>query len=465
MQKMIEEAMKKQAQGKARSSRAPRARSSVARAPARKRRTPRYPGAGSRIGGSVGSALGNYIVPGVGGAVGGALGSVVGGGAQALVNRISGFGDYSVSKNSLVFNQDAVPEFSANNERCTLISHREFITDIRSGPTVVGAGTLFDIETFRINPTISETFPWLSSIGECYEQYVVQGMVFEFKSTSATAVSSTNTAMGTVVLATQYNSLSPEFTSKQQMENYEFSQSTVPSNSVLHPIECDPSQTQCGGIFNMYIPGGESGDVRLYDLGRFSIATVGMQAANTVIGELWVSYKICLLKPRITGVTEVADHWTLEASSITATEPLGDWTAAILSPSSTSSAENGSFTALTGINKMIINPAFFGVICVQLAYILPADASDQSSPTMTATGPITDVTSDYLGYSSAVYFNNVHAIVNGLSMFSIGYFKCQGGYTNSGLPMTITWNNMINIESPVASANLVIMSVPANLVD
>lgn len=450
---------KKQAQAKPKA--APR---TSTRSSSRRSTNYRYPGLGSKIGGALGSAAGNYVAPGVGGAVGGALGSVVGGGAQALVKKISGFGDYNVSKNSLVYNRDAVPEFSSKNERCTMITHREFICDVRSGPTVSGAGTLFDAQTFRINPTVSETFPWLSSIAECYEQYVVQGMVFEFKTTSATAVSSTNTALGTVVLATQYNSLSPAFTSKQQMENYEFSQSTVPSNSVLHPIECDPNQTQCGGIFNMYIPGADAGDVRLYDIGRFSIATVGMQAANTVIGELWVSYKICLLKPRITGVTEVADHWILDAASVSEVRPLGTYGNAVLSSSSSSSADPGSFTTLTADTVLTINPSFFGVISVQLVYYLPANATAQTMPTIVASGPVTDITTTFFGFASAAVYNRVVTNGTGLAAYSSYIFKCNGGYTNSGTPMTLTFGTMLNMEVPF-NANLIVMSIPSNLVD
>lgn len=421
-----------------------------------------YPGVGRQIGGSVGSFIGNSLVPGVGGVVGNALGSVVGQGAQSLVKRISGFGDYNVTKNSLVYNQDAVPEFSVNNERCTMITHREFIQDIRSGPTLSGSGTLFNSQTFRINPSIAETFPWLSSIADNYEQYVVQGMVFEYKTTSATAVSSTNTALGTVILATQYNSLSNDFTNKQQMENYEFSQSGCPSQSILHPIECDPLQTQCGGIFNMYVPGSTSGDIRLYDIGRFTIATVGQQAANTVLGELWVSYKICALKPRITGVTEAADHWNLDAATVAEALPLGTYTLASLSTSSSSYAQAGAFTTLISNTAFTINPSFFGTICVILNYYLPANATPQTMPTAVLTGPITDLTTTFLGYAANAIFNRVVTNANGLAATSLFFFKCDGGYTNSGVPMTVTFNALSNVETPF-NAELIVMAVPPNL--
>jgi uncharacterized membrane protein len=232
-----------------------------------------------------------------------------------LTKTITGFGDYQVKKNALVYNVDAVPEFS-NDKRCTIVTHREMICDIQGS-------TNFSSQVFRINPAIATTFPWLSSIAGNYEQYVIQGLVFEFKSTSAYALSSSNAALGTVIMATQYNSLSPAFTNKQQMENYEFAQSSTPVHSLLHACECDPSQTANQGLFYVNNPNDQDGDARLYDLGRFTIATQGMQATGYNLGELWVSYKICLLKPKLVGVQNVADWFQLDYANITPSLPFG----------------------------------------------------------------------------------------------------------------------------------------------
>jgi len=394
---------------------------------------------------------GNYVVPGVGGAVGGALGSVVGQGAHALVKRITGFGDYQVSKNSLVYNVDAIPEFSVNNERCTVISHREFISDIKSS-------TSFNLNSFRINPAIPDTFPWLYTIAQNYEQYVVQGMVFEYKTVSATAIGSTNTGLGTIVMATQYNSLSPLFDNKQQMENYEFSQSSVPSQSILHAIECDPTQTQCGGIFNMFDPNATSGDTRLYDIGRFNIATVGMQAANVPIGELWVSYKICLLKPRLVGVTDIADFFTLDAASVTTLLPLGSKDLA------TPKSYNSNFINITSGTTITIDPSFVGLLQITYAVTYSAAMSVCRLPTLTfvSGSTVTEVTNTFTstGLQS----------VNGLggssnALFAVYYVKCGGGYIPStGQIPTISFANAIFTGAAPATAVLGFVSMPDNMV-
>lgn len=407
-------------------------RSSYAAKPRRQyksRSNYKYPGVGRKIGQSIGGIAGNYLVPGVGGSIGGVVGGAVGDTAQALVKRITGFGDYQISKNSLVYNVDAVPEFGISNERCTMICHREFITDI-SGTTS------FALNEYRINPAISDTFPWLSAIAKNYEQYVVQGMVFEFKTTSATAIGSTNTSLGTVVMATQYNSLAPDFTNKQQMENYEFSQSSVPSQSILHAIECDPSQTQCGGIFNMYNPNDDSGDTRLYDIGKFNIATVGMQAAS-IIGELWVSYKICLLKPRLASVNDVMDGYTALASTITEVYPIG--TLGTLTPF----VDNSGFTSpnVTTANRIDVDPGYSGLLQVTVYYNLSSTITTSfTMPYISFSGNGSNITLDYLGYTTTDLQTqlNMSGGAANKTCSQVGYFRVDGGWVSPGVKSYIS---------------------------
>ena len=61
---------------------------------------------------------------------------------------------------------------------------------------------VFKIDSYLINAANPKTFPWLSQIAANYEQYDIEGMVF-----SADALNSTKTALGTVMMATQYDVL------------------------------------------------------------------------------------------------------------------------------------------------------------------------------------------------------------------------------------------------------------------
>jgi len=266
--------------------------------------------AGNALGTIAGGAAGAFLGGPAGAVVGAPIGRWLGSAAGRLVSTIAGFGDYDVKVNSLnpgaLIPVEKVPEFQNLGSRCTIIRHKEFIQDIVTSATS-GA---FQIIPFRIQPGASNTFPWLSQVAQNYEQYRVLGMIFEYKTSSGSL--STTGQLGTVIMASQYNSLSPAFNSKQEMENYEFGCSTVASASLVHPIECDPSQTQCGGVFNIdttnTIPA--TGDLRMYDLARFNIATAGMPNASETVGELWVSYEVCLMKPRLVPDTgSLSDHW------------------------------------------------------------------------------------------------------------------------------------------------------------
>jgi len=184
-----------------------------------------------------------------------------------------------------------------------VVSHREYIQDITSSVPFIG-------ENFPLNPGMKQTFPWLSQIADNFEEWIPEAMIFEYKTTSSNTVVNTtnsNPGLGTVIMATQYNSLNNDFGNKQQMENYENAVSVDPSRSVVHGIECAKGQTPLQPMYvrtgDLSATSGVSNDLRFYDLGKMTIATVGQQTNNFVIGELWISYRVRFLKPRLqTGV-------------------------------------------------------------------------------------------------------------------------------------------------------------------
>ena len=420
----------------------------------------KYAGAGRKIGNAIGTAIG-----GLAGnpAVGGAIGAAVGHGAHALMKTVTGFGDYNVSKNSLVYNSDAVPQFTGN-DRCTVISHREFVGDIRGS-------TNFEIATYDINPANSQLFPWLSGIAQNYEEWVAQGIIFEFKTTCATAVASTNTALGTVVMATQYNSYAPQFINKQQMENYEFCQSTVPSASILHPVECDPKMTANGGLFYVNNDGyAANADQRLYNIGKFNIATIGMQAAAT-IGELWVTYKICFMKPKLQSNVSFSDHYILDATNISSATPFGTSAAITMSNSSSSypykdtdqantALITSPWSGVTSNQYLYINPNFVGrlLIVYQLA---PAAGGSYVDPTITVFGNCSIVSTPALNYGFVNSPKQYLATENDQQYCFL--VNCTGG-TNGVIYPYIQFSAG-TVSGAGGSANLAIYSVPSNLIN
>lgn len=253
----------------------------------------------SAIGGSLGTAIGTALGAALGGPGGAGVGGMIGNAGGNFISKLMGHGDYAVTnapqlqENNLVLaNAAQMPQFGTGKVACKFV-HREFLGDVYSS-TTPGA---FKITDFPINPGLDSTFPWLSGVvGAKFQQYRINGMSFEFRSMSGDALNSTNTALGSVIMSTDYDSADNTFASKQEMENTEYGVSCKPSVNMMHGIECARAQTPVSELFIRAFDVPANKDIRLYDMGRFSIATVGCQAASVNLGELWVSYDIDCFK-------------------------------------------------------------------------------------------------------------------------------------------------------------------------
>lgn len=206
---------------------------------------------------------------------------------------ITGLGDYNIKSNSLM--SGGVPKITNGaNLRELMISHTEYIGDVVSHET---PGE-FALSNFMLNPGNASCFPWLSQIATCFQQYKFQGLVFFFKTMSSDALNSTNTALGQVMMGTNYNVTQPNFDDSFEMINTEFSSVCKPSCSLAHGIECAPSDTP---VDELYISNGgavpEGGTPQFYNFANFQIATNGLQGSSVNIGQLHVSYQVALLKP------------------------------------------------------------------------------------------------------------------------------------------------------------------------
>jgi hypothetical protein len=216
-------------------------------------------------------------------------------------------GRYRVGKNSIM---NQVPRMM--NSSCgTIIRHREYLGDVMSSIP-------FAVQSYVINPSQPATFPWLSSIAVNFQEWVPRGIAFEFKTTSSDlVVTGVSPALGVVILATQYNTLEPAFTSKRTMDNYEYTTDCKPSQNCMHYVECAKKENIIGEYYTQ-LPGGISppgSDPRFEVLGTFNIAQSGMQetvpGTHYPIGELWITYEIEFRKPRLlAGGFAIADHWS-----------------------------------------------------------------------------------------------------------------------------------------------------------
>lgn len=297
-------------------------------------------------GASLGALLGAK-----GGPAGMAGGALAGAAAADLVKRLTGFGDYQVKKNSFLTGEPPRVNSSGRPGGGTIITFREYLGDVISN----SSASTFDLISYPICPTNQATFPWLSQIASNYQEWVPHGIIFEYRSMSANALDSVNTALGQIIMATQYNATLPSYGSKAEMENTEFSKSIKPSESCIHMIECAKSASV---LSNLYCDNSTVEDERFSVLGNFQIASNGVQGTSVNLGELWVSYTIELLKPKLfdalgedvgvakvnitaglTGAAPLGTAWSLMAQS----------TLKLISPTST------VFTfPYSGVNKQYL---------------------------------------------------------------------------------------------------------------
>jgi hypothetical protein len=282
--------------------------------------------ANSSLGSSVGRALGTLVGQGD-------LGGMAGKAAGTLMSKYFGHGDYTLKSNSLFPGRNSssaagpvVPKFSNQGKRGTRIIERECLGDLISSATP----GQFNNTPYPINPTNSATFPWLSKLAVNYDQWEPNGIVFEFVSTSS-EFNGASQALGTVIMATDYDTYDVTYPNKIQMENADYACSTRPSNCLEHGIECDKNE-RLSPLLYTASPG--SGlPLTQTTLGNFQVATTGCSVASVNLGEIWVSYDITFYKKQLLPVPFPVAGVPRFYASGTTTATTGQYSNAVISDS------------------------------------------------------------------------------------------------------------------------------------
>lgn len=226
-----------------------------------------------------------------------------------------GYGAYTRrSSRSRQIREPGIPRVQ-NSTNGVIVRHKEFLTDVPSSIN-------FTSTVFALNPGMDDSFPWLSRVAQNFEEWLPRGILVEYRTTSSDTLLAANPALGSVIIATQYNSANPDFVNKQQMENYEGAISCKPSVSMIHQVETKKSQNVQGEYYVRVEAPPANTDIRMYDLGKVQVATVGSQANFNIIGEIWISYEVELRKPKIPADPIVdAAHFVLPAATVTGETP------------------------------------------------------------------------------------------------------------------------------------------------
>jgi hypothetical protein len=156
----------------------------------------------------------------------------------------------------------------------------------------VSGTTGFGFTTYKLNPGLSGTFPWLAPIAEQWQQYAFRKLCFRYVTRCSTATT------GSVILSPEYDPNDPSPPSETTASN---TQDAV-EDAAWREIICvlDPQAMHPLGPRKMIRNGNVVGDLNNYDVGRFSVCTTGM-ADTSGVGKLWVDYVVDLFVPQNSG--------------------------------------------------------------------------------------------------------------------------------------------------------------------
>jgi len=340
------------------------------------------------------------------------------------------------------------PQMETSRIKSTVITHKEYITDVVSS-TASNSSLVLNTNLFAypIQPANSTTFPWLSTVAQNYQEYRILGMVFEYKSTCGSAISGTNNAMGSVLMSTQYRASDPAFTNKQQMDNEQYAVDVVPWSNTCHFIECSPHQSPLDTLYTRSAPV-TTDSPELYDLGTFYIATCGQQASSVVLGELWCSYQVELLKPQLAiGSSSDAGSiltWHGLSVSITSGTPCN----------AVSTTSNSNYVCTTSSNSVTIPPGTFSSgDLIQMQYLL---LGGSGVTIVTPSLSITNLNAYNIFNANSSSVFTIPPNASASSEFAI--FKV-GLIANGALPTTFTFGTAGTMPTSGASLDIFIFQM------
>lgn len=283
---------------------------------------------------------------------------------RGIPDTIMGYGAYhrAGSRVGMRGGSGGPPEVKNSADGGMIIRHREFLTDIPSSEA-------FTSTVIPLNVGLATSFPWLSRVAQNFEEWIPRGIIFEFKTTSSDTLISNSPSLGSIVMATQYNSLNPDFQTKQQMENYQYAVSTKPSQSLIHAVETKRSQTVLSEQYVRTGPVPTGGDIKMYDLGKTQIAVVGSQTNGHTLGELWMSYEIELRKPKIPEDPLVKSaHWIIDPATpgLTAATIFGTDTS-LVGPTVASTLRNAAIQGGASYGTIHMGPNSRGLYMISLS--------------------------------------------------------------------------------------------------
>lgn len=203
----------------------------------------------------------------------------------------------------------SAPRVSAAGNGSITIKHREYIQD-------VNGSVAYTATSFPVNPGMTQTFPWLSTMAQLFESYRFKSLHFEYETQKS---ASTN---GTVLLGVDYDAADSAPLTKQQLMSFEGAvRSGVWQECTFKALPASlhkfgPVKYNRSGVL------AANQDIKTFDSGNLFVATQGCADA-TAIGELYVNYEVEFQTPQIHAAGAVSGGTYTSSTGIATATPFG----------------------------------------------------------------------------------------------------------------------------------------------
>jgi hypothetical protein len=261
---------------------------------------------------SLGDSAKALLGAGTGLAVGAMTGMGNGQGMYSGHGRaLAGSGDYDLGTGAPIDNDSAAlemgqyfykPHFQVDSidhdESGLVISNQEFVQNVYGNAD----GTAFASETFAVNPGLAEVFPMLSQFAINFERYEMVQCGFHFETQlDAGIIQSSTGQVGDILMYSHSDPSAPDLQNVSEFQMNGGVSSRV-TRGLINGVECDPGELR--GLSNSginYVRNTPKDDLNEYDQAKFQLAVSNtpVDLAGQVIGKLYVSYTVRLIKPRI----------------------------------------------------------------------------------------------------------------------------------------------------------------------
>jgi len=202
------------------------------------------------------------------------------------------------------------PKISASRDNCR-ITHRELVASI------VGSADFTVDHEFSINPGLSASFPWLSSMAQSWQRYRFHKLRYCFFTRTGT------TTPGSFMMAPDYNPADTAPVSEQIASSFEDVSEDAPWKNIL----CDLKTSRLHGTQKELTirtgPLTEDLDIKTYDAGKLFAITIDGTAVPW--GKLWVEYDVEFFIPQLppSGVNQLMGGAIAGGGTMIANNPLG----------------------------------------------------------------------------------------------------------------------------------------------